>query len=257
MRNSFLLLWTWGRKIASIEEIPGAFETWARQGLGGCVVFSRPSELTIFKMGIHGFVPCSDDAVAIIEVTGKHNEGRMGVVDHQHAMFRCSQAIVHRIDGPCGEALAAADGHLQDVLFEVGTTLHMIFDGSHSFVGNGLRYFPTYAAAKHYNSEVPGQYTGTWTIYSHNGALREVCSYKEGLRHGPRKKYNTSGILLRVETWHEGVQQAPTLEYEYVGPSSVPVGVREGVTRSKSMLDRALERVGFPECHKSPESICH
>ena len=47
-----------------------------------------------------GYKKAEDGSIITLEIIGSHNESRSGVVDAQHALFRCSKAKVLAIDHP-------------------------------------------------------------------------------------------------------------------------------------------------------------
>jgi len=145
---------------------------------------------------------CRDGLVVTLQINpnGLNNLGRSGVVDRDHATFRCRSAMVVGIENVLtGETAEMATSQF-DVRFcyRVG---EMVEEPEYNAVigivcGKGIHFFLTEEPAKFHALGPIKDYTGEWEGWYDNGQRRERGCYKDGFRVGKWEWWDIYGQCL-------------------------------------------------------------
>lgn len=162
-----------------------------------------------------------------VEIIGKHDEDREGVVDKNYARFNCSKAKVLDI--------YTKEGDEKIYWFTTGFEAYQIGE----IVEDGVYYYLTEDAAywdgilidsgevKEYcdfsgvltmrRNKVDGKLHGDYEYYHFNGQLMSKCTYKDGKKNGEHKTYYGSGKLKSESTYKDGVEDGKVTSYHESG----------------------------------------
>ena len=154
-----------------------------------------------------GYKKCRDGRIVVLEILGKHNEDREGIVDEQFAKMRCSRARVIRIYDMHDQTIEYDEAfgiYDKTVKYTVGEVVEPIdeFDNYLDKVcGSGIHYFLTEEPAYYWEYKPKN---GLYKSWYESGQVWERFTSKNGELDGLYEEWRPNGQILSRWTCKNG-----------------------------------------------------
>jgi antitoxin component YwqK of YwqJK toxin-antitoxin module len=204
-------------------------------------------------------------SIITLEITGKTNEKRSGIVDPLHAKFRTDKALVIDIENFETKEKMKEDYSNRDLYFiyRVGEEVKVVNynEDIHEVCTTGIHYFKTKEAAEswmghdldglhrnwHENGQLwietnyqNGKRNGSCREYYENGNLRIECNYKDGERDGVYREWYYSGNIEKETNYKDGKLNGVYRKYYENGGLGIDCNYKDGELETQDKINNYI-----------------